>query len=709
MKLVIVESPNKCATISSYLGSEYTVMASKGNIRDLATCGKDGLGIDVENEFKATYKVDPKKVITVKQLTKAAKSAEEVLLATDPDREGEAISWHLSQVLKLDPKDTKRLLFHEITGPAIKEAIENPTLINMDLVDSQETRRIYDRVIGFKLSKLLQKKIKCKSAGRVQSATLKMLVDNDKARNNFVPEEYWEILLNIDVNGSPLEVKLIKDNGENIKISNKEEADALVSRIGDSLTLDDIKVEVKHVSPKPAFITSTLNQEAFNKFHFSVATTTSVVQKLYEGLEIGGKHVALITYIRTDSTRISPVFYNEQAKPFITEKFGKEYMGPMRADKKSANAQDAHEAIRPTDIHFTPDDADKYLSPTESKLYRLIYERAVASLMAPKTVESSTAIFSSNGLTFSATGSKIIFPGYEKVMNLKDEESKELPALSKGSSYKIIETKPEQKFTQPPAAITEAKIVKLMESAGIGRPSTYASTISTLLKRGYIVSEKGTLKATDAGYKSIDFLETFFPEIVSANYTADMESKLDEIEDASETKLNALKDFYFPFCDKFGEVVKKAEEGYTPPKGTETEEEPVGICPKCGSPLVKRKSRYGSFVACSNFPKCDYIQKEEKVPAKETGEMCPICGKPLVERTSKGKTFVACSGFPKCKYIKGQEPKAYTQADYLGVCPQCGKGHLVKKFSKRGEFIACTNYPECKYHEYPSNKKSGKK
>ncbi len=703
MKLVIVESPKKCETIGHYLGSDYKVMASQGHIRDLSTKGKGGLGIDVEHDFKPDFKITPGKADIIKNLERNAKKADEVILATDPDREGEAISWHLASVLGLDVATTKRLQFHEITKPAILSALNNPGHIDLNLVSSQETRRMYDRIIGFKLSSLLQKKMGSKSAGRVQSATLKMICDNDEEIKAFVPSEYWTIEVTIEINGEELVLALDKVDGKNAAISSKEEADAILSRIGESLTLVSYETSEKSIPSKLPFTTSTMQQEAYNRYKFSTSKTQSIAQRLYEGKDINGEHVGLITYMRTDSTRLSPTFFHVHAVPFIKETYGEEYVGHYKQAKNSASSQDAHEAIRPTGTHRTPSLVSRFVDADEAKLYKLIYDRALASCMSDKLVESSTAIFSTNGLTFKATGVKTIFKGYEAIYGeFEDDKDKILPPLEKGASYLLKKKDGEQKFTKAPARYSEAKVVKMMEEKGIGRPSTYASTIKTLIRSGYITSKGGIVTPTEAGSRTTFVLNKYFPEIVSSEYTANMEKTLDEISSGEETRLGAMNSFYGPFMEKYEEVAQKM---YKDPDEATGED-----CPVCGSPLVIKKSKFGSFVACSNYPSCSYIKKEKKEEPKQTGENCPLCGKPLVERKNrKGETFIGCSGYPSCSYIKGREEKkafpVYTEKDYVKECPNCKDGHLVVKQGKRVKFLGCTNFPKCRYHEWITDKK----
>lgn len=707
MKLVIVESPNKCATIKNYLGNGFEVVASQGHIRDLSTHGKGGLGINVEEDYKPDFVIKPNQYATVKKLKAQVAQSEEVILATDPDREGEAISWHLAVVLGLDPKTTKRLSFHEITRPAIQEAMEHPSHIDMNLVYAQETRRMYDRIIGFKLSSLLQRKMGSKSAGRVQSATLKLIVENDDEIKSFVPKEFWSVSVELNLeDGKTLIVALDKVDGKNPEIHNKEEAEAILKRIGDSMKIVSLTSTKRSILSKFPFTTSTLQQEAYNRFKFSTSKTQSIAQLLYEGRQIQGEHVGLITYMRTDSTRISEDFYQNNAKPYILEHFGKEYLGYIKqAEKKKERVQDAHEAIRPTSTLRTPETVAQYLSPDEAKLYRLIYDRALASLMTPKVEEVTTAIWECNGLTFKASGTRTLFPGYSVIYGeFEAEENKKLPPLEEGKSYSVKKRNEEQKFTQPPARFTEAKVVKAMEEKGIGRPSTYANTIKTLKSHDYISIVKGVVTPTETGIRTTKVMEKFFPEIISASYTAKMENELDEVAEKKKTRLEAMDSFYRPFIEKFDQVQKTMYKDSGEPTGE--------MCPECGSPLIYKKGKFGKFVACSNYPACHYVVKEKM---QETGETCPRCGRPLVVRKSKkGEEFVGCSGYPSCTYIKGQEEKKladatkYTEADYVKECPSCHQGHLVVKHGKKVDFLGCTNYPKCRYHEWLTVKK-GKK
>ena len=685
MKLVIVESPAKCNTISRYLGEDcYVVKASLGHIRDLSTRGKGGLGIDVDNNFASHYIINKDKERVVSELKELAKKADEVILATDPDREGEAIAWHLATVLGLDIKTNKRLEFHEITRDSITHALANPRTINMNLVYSQETRRILDRIIGFKLSTLVNRKIHSKSAGRVQSATLKLVTDHEKEIEAFVPVEYYEI--NVEALLGRKNVKLSYVNNSKQDISTKEEADKIIDSLGDTFVVTGVDKSFKTVESKLPFTTSSLQQEAFLKLKFSTAKTSSIAQSLYEGLSINGEHVGLITYIRTDDARLSPTYVG-RANAYIEERFGKEYLGRVKNAKHSALAQEAHEAIRPTSNHRTPESVREYLTPDQFALYKLIYNRALGSLMKPRKDEVLTINLDNNGNKFKLTYTRTVFPGYEIVYNY-DHEDKEcvFPDIKINDELKLVNKEAIQKFTTPPTRYSEAKVVQLMEELGIGRPSTYASTIATIKKRKYVSEEKGLFTATDQGILTSNVLNKYFPDIVSAKYTAEMEKKLDKIQDGEATQLEILNEFYGPFIEM---VDRGYELMYEEIRAQETGE----ICPKCGAPLVRKNGKNGEFVACSNFPKCNYVQKPELTLLDE---LCPECGKPLVERVSKGKKFIACSGYPKCTYHRSLEVKKIENAK---KCPDCETGYLVKKKGRYGYFLACSNYPKCKHME----------
>lgn len=687
MKLVIVESPNKCHTISRYLGDGYKVLATVGHLRDLSTSGKGGFGVDIENGFKPTYVVSNGKRATVAELKEAARKADDIYLATDPDREGEAIAWHLTQILGLDPKTTKRLEFHEITRVSINEAITKPRVIDMNLVESQETRRIMDRIIGFRLSNIIQKKIKSPSAGRVQSATLELICDHDKEIANFIPEPYWTLSLELKKNNAKItanfhsfsEIKKIEDEKTNAEILKRLECG--------KATVTNVKKSVRTVESKPAFTTSTLQQEAFNTYKFSTKKTSSLAQQLYEGVQINGEHTGLITYIRTDSTYLSDTFV-ERAERYIEEHFGKEYCGKRKV-VKVAGAQNAHEAIRPTANHTTPESIRSYLTPDQYKLYKLIYERALSSLMAPKKENVMSVTFDVDGVTFKAESSSVIFDGYAR-LNKEQSEAFNLPSLEVGEELVINKVNNESKMTEPPASYTEAKIVKLMEDKKIGRPSTYASTIATLLKRDYVVSKSGSITTTEQGQKTAYVLRKYFPSFVDVKYTAQMEEKLDQIQEGETTRTEALTEFYYPFIESVEDASKKMYKDLDEPTGRK--------CPKCGAPLVYKKSKYGNFIGCSNFPTCSYREKEEE-ELEKTGEMCPVCGKPLVYRVGKrGKKFVACSGYPDCNYIKKDE----TPVEVVKKCPECG-GDLIIRGRGKKKFLGCSNYPKCHHIEKLDN------
>ena len=533
--LVIVESPSKSKTIAKYLGEGYTVVSSKGHIRDLAIKGKDGLGVDIENDFEPTYVVSKDKTDTVKELRSEAAKAEKVFLATDPDREGEAISWHLAQELGLDENANDRVTFHEITKNAVKEAFANPRAIDMDLVHSQETRRILDRMIGFKLSKLLNSKIRSKSAGRVQSVALKLIVEREKEIRAFVPEEYWSVEAEFTKDRKKFTASLAKINGAKAELHNGEEAQKVIDACQDLFTVSEIKSSQRRREARPPFITSTLQQEASTKLSFAAKRTMSIAQRLYEGIDIGSGQEGLITYMRTDSTRLSDVFVN-QARDLISNDYGKQYLGRYTV-RNDASSQDAHEAIRPTSLANTPEKIKPYLTNEQYRLYKMIYARALASLMAAAKYDSISVTLSQSGYDFSAQGSTLAFDGYLKVYG--DYESGKdviLPALEENEQLKADEVKGTQHFTEPPARYTEARLIKALEEDGIGRPSTYAMIIDTIQARGYVSLEKTSEKSrtkvfvpSAQGELTVEKLDQFFSSIINVRYTAEMENKLDSI------------------------------------------------------------------------------------------------------------------------------------------------------------------------------------
>ncbi len=703
MKLVIVESPAKCTTIKRYLGEDYQVMASLGHIRDLATSGKDGLGVDVNKDFLPTYIINKDKQHIVRELKNAMYKCDEVILATDPDREGEAIAWHLAQVLGLDVETTKRLEFHEITRDSISEAMAHPRTINKNLVSSQETRRIIDRIIGFKLSTLLFKKIRSRSGGRVQSATLKMIADHDEEIAKFIPEEYWVINTKINAFRRNFSINLVSDNGESIKITNKDQADAILARIPETLKVEKVEKKIKVSDSKEPFITSTLQQEAFSRLKFKTKKTQLVAQQLYEGIEVDGEHVGLITYMRTDSTRLSPTFVS-RATAYIQEKFGKEFLGHAKKIRQVSMMQDAHEAIRPTSNHRTPESVRKFLTNDQYNLYKLIYNRTLASLMQSKKDEQMTIYLKGNDLLYKLDLTRTVFKGYEVIYADTEKEENHFdyfPDFADGEEFKVIEKNAEQKFTQAPAHYSEAKIVRLMEEVGIGRPSTYASTIDTIKKRKYVEDESGILTVTQQGALTSTVLNKYFPEIIDTKYTALMEKKLDNIEDGNQSRSKILNEFYYPFIEHFDKVSQVMYKE----KFVETGDK----CPVCGAPLVLKEGKNGTFVGCSNFPTCKYVQKEEKVNnAKELGEKCPDCGGDLLIREKNGSTFITCSNFPKCRYTRKMlttnTSPTIEDAKPVKDCPDCD-GYLIKKKGKYGYFLGCINYPKCSHMERIPRKK----
>ena len=650
--LVIVESPSKSKTIEKYLGKDFHVVSSKGHIRDLATTGKYGLGVDVDNDYKPTYVPIEGKQKMIAALKKDVKEASKVYLATDPDREGEAISWHLKDALGIKDSDYDRVLFHEITKDKVIEAFKEPRKIDYNLVKSQETRRILDRIIGFRLSKLMQSKTGGKSAGRVQSVALKLIVDREREINAFKKEEYWTI----DAIFKDFEASLFAYKNKDIKVKNEEEADKILSSLTDKFTVSSITKKEKAKKAKPPYITSTLQQEASTKLNFPAKKTMSIAQKLYEGIDIGTETTGLITYMRTDSIRLSDTYIKDAYK-YINDNFGKEYIGYVKKIKKTENVQDAHEAIRPTSVFRTPNDMKQYLTNDEFKLYELIYYRTLASLMADAKVNSTVMILDNNNYNFKATGQTLIYDGYLKVYKkFEKSEDKILPVLNENDTVTTDKIEKEQHFTEPPARYTEAKLIKEMEELGIGRPSTYATVIDTIKTRGYVTLDDKKFVPTEIGIETTDKLQEFFSDIINVDYTANMETDLDKIADAKEDNIKVLHAFY----DSFEPLVKKAF-GEMEKKSPEATGE---SCPLCGSPLVLRKGKYGTFTACSNYPECKYIKKEQK-EVKEIVK-CPKCGGMIVERKSKkGKVFYGCNNFPKCKTATWDIPTGE-------LCPNCG-------------------------------------
>ncbi|OQC11213.1 MAG: DNA topoisomerase 1 [Tenericutes bacterium ADurb.Bin087] len=640
MKLVIVESPSKIKTIERYLSDEYKVLASYGHIVDLSTRGRKNLGINLET-FEGDYVLDKSRQKVADTLKKAKDESSEVFLATDPDREGEAIAVHIAKLLKLDLNTTKRLEFHEITRDGITSALSAPRVLNENLFNSQEARRMLDRIVGFELSSLLNQKINVKSAGRVQSAVLKLIVDKENEINAFVPEEYWTLKIDTKYDDVLFSVNFSKSYTGDTKIVNETMKNDIVSKLAPKIVVTDVKSEIKQTNPKPPFTTSTLQQEASSKFKYSAARTSRVIQKLYEGIQINGIETGLVTYIRTDSTRLAPSFVANASQRIVKE-YGAEYLGRSQARGKALqNVQDAHEAIRPTNLNFTPESIKDSLTREEYNLYALIYARALASLMVGSKEQVTRYTFNSNGTLFNASSTILVFPGFRKVYG-KDEENEDdatLPQMHVGSELPIIDAVTEQKFTEPPARYTEGRLIKTMEELGIGRPSTYAPTIEILQKRKYVSSLKGSLKPTDVGFRQIDALNEFFPSIISSDYTASMENELDKIASGEGDKVEFLSDFYSVFSEKIDDARKGMKK--LPP-------EKVGRdCPKCHSELVYREGPYGRFIGCATFPKCKYTE----FIVEYTGENCPKCGAPLTYRyDSRNRKYIRCSNYKDCDY-----------------------------------------------------------
>ncbi len=660
-KLVIVESPAKTKTIGKYLGNDYKVVSSKGHIRDLATSGKFGLGVDIEDHFKPKYTTIKGKKKVIDELKKDVANSDFVFLATDPDREGEAISWHLYDALGLEDNNYERIVFNEITKNAILKSLNNPRKIDQNLVNSQETRRILDRIIGFRLSKLMQSKTSGRSAGRVQSVALKLIVDREREINAFEQQEYWTI----NAIFPEFESELFNYNHKKIEIKNEKEANDIIGKLSNTFKIESVSKKQKTKATKFPFITSTLQQEASSKLNMNARKTMMIAQKLYEGIELENETVGLITYMRTDSTRLSNDFIKETMN-FIEAKYGHSYVGIVKKGKKTENVQDAHEAIRPTSINRTPEQVKPYLSDDEFKLYRIIYYRALAYLMAPAITENTTVVLDNNNYQFKTNGQIITFDGYLKVYrDYEDIKDSILPPFDEYKSDVIVSSniEKEQHFTQPPSRYTEAKLVKAMEELGIGRPSTYATIMSNIKDRGYVNIVDKKFVPTDIGFEVTDKLQEYFDSIINVEYTANMETDLDKIADGDIVWYDTLQQFY----DKFEPLLKKAFDNMEKKEPEKTGEK----CPNCGNPLVIRKGRYGEFVACSNYPECKYIKQEPKVELEICD--CPNCNGKIVEKKSrKGKLFYGCNNYPKCK-------TAYWDKPIGEKCPNCGEMLVEKK------------------------------
>lgn len=669
-KLVIVESPHKSKTIEKYLGKDFKVVSSVGHIRDLSTSGKYGFGVDIDNNFKPDYKIIKGKTKLVKELKKDIKDADFVYLATDPDREGEAISWHLYDTLGLKEENYDRIVFNEITKKAVLDSFNKARKIDDNLVKSQETRRILDRIIGFRLSKLMQSKTGGKSAGRVQSVALKLIVDRERKIEAFIPEEYFEI----EAKFNDFDAKLDTYNHKKIEIKKESEAKEILSKLSNAFKIESIDKKEKAKKSKFPFTTSTLEQEASTKLGFTSKKTMMIAQKLYEGINLKDGAEGLISYMRTDSVRLSDEFIKD-TYGYIKDNYGSEYVGYVKKSNKTENVQDAHEAIRPTNINNNPEKIKEYLTNDEYKLYSLIYYRALASLMKDAKVEATTVILDNNNYQFKVNGQILIFDGYLKVYSkYEDSEDKVLPDFSNYKSNVLVANTIEytSHTTKPPARYTESKLIKEMEELGIGRPSTYAKTIDTIEERGYVKVIDKKFIPTEVGIETTDKLQEFFKDIINVEYTKNMEDDLDKIAEGNMEWNKLLSIFYQEFEPKV-EVAFKNMEKKAP-------EETGESCPNCGSPLVIKQSKYGKFTACSNYPTCKYIKSNKE--EKEVKEIisCPKCdGKILEKKTKRGKIFYGCSNYPKCDFASWDKP-------IEEKCPNCN-GTLTEKKDK----IKCMN------------------
>ena len=736
MKLVVIEGAGKVKTVEKYLGKGYKVFATKGHIRDLPV---KTLAVNVNNNFEPKYEILPDKKETVKELKRLAEKAEVIYLATDPDREGEAISWHIANVLGLDETQKVRVEFNEISQKAVQKGLANPREINLNLVDAQQARRVLDRLVGYKVSPILCKKIQNNlSAGRVQSATLGLIVEREREIRNFKPQEYWPFGA-IVVNGdSPkFKIALTQKNGKKITVKSKEEVDEIINYLsGRDFIVKKVKKSVTKSHALPPFITSTMQQDALNKLGLSLTDTSKSAQSLYEGVEIKGEgKVALITYIRTDSTRVSPDAVSS-AREYIKNKYGADYIPDkpnFYASKKSA--QDAHEAIRPISLERTPESVKDSLKANDYKLYKLIYDRFLASQMSEAKYNSVSVDVACGDYTFAVKGKTPVFAGYTVVYNgyveQKDDDEqdgKQLPVLNEGDVLTLIEYKFEQKFTKPPTRYTEASLVKLMEEKGIGRPATYVPTVTLLSSREYIVKEGKYLSATPLGETVTDMMLKYFPEIMNVNFTANMEEQLDGIEFGGIVWQKVIDGFYGDFEEKL-----RAASGDTFTLKPKTQTTNIK-CDKCGAYMVVRSGQFGDFLGCSNYPKCKNTmqmgdsKKEEKIvdekkefvpdgsfsllptnekpaPVKEevasaSGEICEKCGKPMVIRKGRYGNFLGCSGYPECNNIKKiATPKTSETAESGGKCPVCGKP-LKKVTTAKATFFGCSGYPECKFSSF---------
>lgn len=687
--LVIVESPAKAKTIERYLGKKYKVKASVGHVRDLP---RSQMGIDTENNYEPKYITIRGKGPVLQELKSAAKKVKKIYLAADPDREGEAIAWHLATALNIDIESDCRVVFNEITKDAILESFKHPRSINMDLVDAQQARRMLDRLVGYNISPILWKKVKKGlSAGRVQSVALRMIIDRENEIKNFQPEEYWTIEGSFEKGKKTFDALYYGDGKEKIKLTNEEQVKAILKNVkGTEFNVTNVTKKERKRNAAPAFTTSSLQQEAARKLNFRAKKTMMLAQQLYEGIDIGKKEgtVGLITYMRTDSTRISETAKTE-AVSYIETKYGKEYIATeVKQAKKASNAQDAHEAIRPTSTMRTPDELKTVLSRDQLRLYRLIWERFIASQMAPAVLDTVAVDLQNGDVLFRANGSQVKFAGFMKLYiegtdDQTEETTKLLPEMEIGDKVKSLDIEPKQHFTQPPPRFSEARLVKTMEEIGIGRPSTYAPTLDTLQRRGYVVLDAKRFMPTELGEIVHQLVLEFFPDIINIEFTAKMEQDLDDVEEGSRKWVEVIDDFYKDF-----EVhVKHADAEM---EKVVIKDEPAGEdCEKCGSPMVYKLGRYGKFMACSNFPDC----RNTKAIMKPIGVKCPSCESgEIVERKSKTKRlFYGCNQYPECEFVSWDKPISRP-------CPKCSE-LLVEKKLKKGVQIQCT---KCDYEETPT-------
>ncbi|MDB5052100.1 MAG: topA [Bacilli bacterium] len=684
--LVIVESPAKAKTIAKYLGSKYIVKASMGHIRDLP---KSQIGVEVKNNFEPKYITIRGKGSVLKEIKDASKKVKNVYLAADPDREGEAIAWHLAHYLDLNETDACRVVFNEITKQAVKDAFKTPRPINLDLVNAQQARRILDRLVGYKISPLLWKKVKKGlSAGRVQSVTVKMIHDRENEINEFIPEEYWSITAQLLAGSSPFEAKFHGIYKEKKELHSEADVQEILKAIDKAeFIVSEVKEKERLRNPSAPFITSTLQQEAARKLNFRAAKTMSVAQQLYEGIDLGKEGtVGLITYMRTDSTRISPIA-QEEAKEFIIQKYGASYAPetPRVYTKKATNAQEAHEAIRPSSVLREPDQVKEFLSKDQFRLYKLVWDRFVSSQMTSAVLDTMTVDFAVGDATFRSVGSKMKFPGFMKIYvegndDGTTEEDRLLPPLKEGNKVKKTEIAPKQHFTQPPPRYTEARLVRALEELGIGRPSTYAPTLETIQKRGYVALEEKKFIPTELGDLVIELMVEFFPEILDVEFTAHMEEELDHVGDGKENWVKVLETFY----ETFEKRLEFAEEEM---KEIEIKDEVSDeLCEKCSMPMVYKMGRFGKFLACSGFPNC----RNTKPIIKDIGVICPTCkaGRIVERRSKKGRVFFGCDQYPGCDFVSWDRPVEKP-------CPQCNS-MLIQKTNKSGTHIQCI---ECDFKE----------